>query len=76
MFAFVGTEWVAVTRSPCEALDAGIFGSAVFAVVVHGVVFLIFLSNVKAHPPLGAGASIERGVKVVVIIKATEQGGS
>ena len=29
-----------------------------------------------AHPPLGARASVERGVEVEVIIKAAEQGGS
>jgi hypothetical protein len=32
--------------------------------------------NVKAHPPLGARASVERGVEVGVIIKAGKQGGS
>ena len=36
----------------------------------------IFLENVIAHPPLGARASVERGVEVVVIIRAAEQGGS
>ena len=29
-----------------------------------------------AHPPLGAGASVERGVEVVAIIKAGKQSGS
>ena len=33
-------------------------------------------ANVEAHPPLGARASVERGVKVGVIIKAGKQGGS
>ena len=33
-------------------------------------------TNVKAHPPLGAKASVERGVEVVVIIKAGKQSGS
>ena len=36
----------------------------------------ILLENVQAHPPLGARASVERGVEVVVSIKAAEQGGS
>ena len=35
-----------------------------------------FSTNVKAHPPLGARASVERGVEVVVIINAGQQGGS
>ena len=34
------------------------------------------LANVKAHPPLGARASIERGVEVGVIINAGQQSGS
>ena len=36
----------------------------------------IVLENVKAHPPLGARASVERGVDVGVIITAGKQGGS
>ena len=36
----------------------------------------LFLANVKAHPPLGARASVECGVDVVVIINAYQQGGS
>ena len=35
-----------------------------------------FLENVKAHPPLGAGASVEHGVEAVVITNAGQQGGS
>ena len=30
------------------------------------MVRLMFLPNVKAHPPLGARASVERGVDVVI----------
>ena len=33
-------------------------------------------TNVKAHPPLGARESVERGVEVVVIINTGQQGGS
>ena len=33
-------------------------------------------ANVKAHPPLGAGASVEHGVEAVVITNAGQQGGS
>ena len=36
----------------------------------------IVLPNAKAHPPLGARASVERGVEVVVIINVGEQSGS
>ena len=36
----------------------------------------IVLPNVKAHPPLGARANVERGVEVVIIIKAGKQWGS
>ena len=35
-----------------------------------------YLAQRLAHPPLGARASVERGVEVVIIIKAAEQGGS
>ena len=35
-----------------------------------------FLPERLAHPPLGARATVERGVEVVVIIKAAEQGSS
>ena len=35
-----------------------------------------FLENVKAHPPLGARASVERGVEIDVIITAGKQRGS
>ena len=35
-----------------------------------------YLAQRLAHPPLGAGASVERGVEVVAIIKAGKQGGS
>ena len=37
---------------------------------------VILLHNVKAHLPLGAGASVDRGVEVVTTINAAEQGGS
>ena len=30
---------------------------------------VLFLANVKAHPPLGARASVERGVEVVITEK-------
>ena len=51
------------------------------SVFLAGIVFGLweifnFLPNVRAHPPLGARASVEHGVEVVVIIKAAEQGGS
>ena len=36
----------------------------------------IFLTNVKAHPPLGARASAERGVEVGVIMTTDKRGGS
>ena len=36
----------------------------------------ILLENVKAHPPLGVRASVERRVEVVAVINAGQQGGS
>ena len=36
----------------------------------------LFLENVKAHPPLGARASVERGVEGEVIINVGKQGSS
>jgi hypothetical protein len=37
---------------------------------------IIFLAYVKAHPPLGVRASVDRGVEIVVIITAGKHGGS
>ena len=36
----------------------------------------VVLAQRLAHPPLGERESVERGVEVVVIIKAAEQGSS
>ena len=41
-----------------------------------GIHLVVFLQNEKAHPPLGAGVSVECGVEVVVIINVGEQSGS
>ena len=38
--------------------------------------WLSYLAERLAHPPLGARASVERRVEVVVIINAGQQGGS
>ena len=35
-----------------------------------------FQANVQAHPSLGAGASVDRGIEIGVIIQAGQQGGS
>lgn len=40
MSALVWAQWMANAESSCETLDARVFGSAVFAAVVHGVCLL------------------------------------
>ena len=41
-----------------------------------GSLYTHILGERLARPPLGARATVEHGVEVVVIIKAGEQGGS
>ena len=63
-----------ITRK--RASHAGLAGVEFFEPIGVCHLLLFILPNVKAHPPLGARASVEHGVEVGVIIKACKQGGS
>ena len=61
---------ILMKRESADAISTG----EVFTEEVCGSLHSV--ENVKAHPPLGARASVEHGVEVVVIINAGEKGGS